>query len=283
MNAPRPFPGLHRPLLFGHRGASLRAPENTVPSFELALFLGADVLELDVHRTRDGEVVVLHDATVDRTTNGHGPVRDLTLAELEALDAGWHFTAPSGQQPFRGQGLSVPRLEEVLVRFGRAAFNIEIKARDPGLVRQVLDLLDRTGVSRVVLAAEDDVIMRELETVATRVPLGLSRGQVLDVVQRAWLGRSLERYAGRSLQIPPRWRGVPVAARPVLKAAQRAGLEVHLWTVNDPARGERWLRRGLDGIMSDDPGALADVVIREKERRAGRPLGRELAAQRSTR
>jgi glycerophosphoryl diester phosphodiesterase len=105
-----------RPRVFGHRGAAGVAPENTVPSFALAVALGADYLELDVHATRDGEIVVLHDAELDRTTDGHGRVCEHTWAEVAALDAGWQFTHDGRGFPYRGQGVRVPRLAEVQPR-----------------------------------------------------------------------------------------------------------------------------------------------------------------------
>ena len=104
------FDDLPRPLLFAHRGANRFAPENTLPAFDLAERTGADVLELDVHLTRDQEVVVLHDATLERTTNGHGPVKEKSYAELAALDAGYHFRTTGGEPLFRSKEIVVPRL-----------------------------------------------------------------------------------------------------------------------------------------------------------------------------
>src|SRR5438128_68162 len=132
------FADLPRPLLFAHRGASAHAPENTLAAFELGSRTGADVLELDVHLTRDQRVVVIHDATVDRTTDGKGAVAELDYAALARLDAGARFRPGSGF-PFRGKRLGLPLLEEVLAAFPRAAFNIEIKA--PGAVAAVLRAL----------------------------------------------------------------------------------------------------------------------------------------------
>jgi glycerophosphoryl diester phosphodiesterase len=274
------FEGLWRPLLFAHRGASRHAPENTWEAFELGISVGADVLELDIHLTRDGDVVVIHDATLERTTNGRGRVCEHTYAELASLDAGYHFGIRPGEHPFRDRGVIIPRLGEVLAQFSRAAFNIELKQRKPSMVRPVLDILERTGASRVVLAAEDGAIMGELEAARSGVPLGLSRQQVLAVLRAAYLGRVPRGLEGRALQIPPFYRGLPVATGPVLRAARAAGLEVHLWTLDDPRAAAKWLERGVDGVMSNDPSALAAMVIAAKERLAGRPLGRELALAR---
>lgn len=272
----RPFPNLLRPLLFAHRGASRFAPENTWDAFELALAVGADVLEVDVHRTRDGEIVILHDATVDRTTDGHGRVRDLTYAELAALDAGFRFARAPGEYPFRGRGAAIPRLTDVLEHFHQTAFNIEIKQREPSMVRATLEALARVANTDVVLAAEDDRVMAELEAARPGVPLGLSRRQVLTVLRASYFGPSPSQFAGRALQIPPRYFGLPLATGRVLGAARAAGIEVHLWTLDEPRAAAAWFDREIDGIMSNDPGALADLAIRAKERRAGRPLGRPL-------
>jgi glycerophosphoryl diester phosphodiesterase len=260
------YPGLRRPLLFAHRGASLYAPENTLAAFEVALRLGADVIETDVHLSRDGEIVVIHDASLERTTDGHGAVREQPYGALARLDAGYRFRSPSGEPLFRGQGVALPRLGDLFERFPQAAFNIELKQKEPSMVRAVLALLEKQGAARVLLAATDDAIMRELEETRPGVALGLSKGQVMQVVRGAWMGRVPETLAGRALQIPPRYGVLPLATARLLAAAHGAGLEVHLWTVNDPLAARAWVDAGYDGIMSDDPGALA-AVIAEAQRR----------------
>jgi glycerophosphoryl diester phosphodiesterase len=130
------------------------------------------------------------------------------------------------------------------------------------MIRVVLDLLEKVGPSSVVLTAGEDDIMRDLEAARPGVPLGLSSAQCWSVWKRAWLGKLEEKnFAGRSLQVPAWYKGVlPVLTRRVIEQAHRAKIDVHLWTVNRPEVAERWLRRGVDGIMSDDPGALASVM-----------------------
>jgi glycerophosphoryl diester phosphodiesterase len=269
------FVGLPRPLLFAHRGASRHAPENTLEAFELGLRQGAEVLELDVHRTRDGELVVIHDATVERTTNGSGFVRDMTYAELARLDAGFKFLDRSGKAFFRGHGVVVPRLSEVLEAFGRsAAFNIEIKQREPSIVGETLRLLDRLRPEHVLLTAGDDAIMQEIEAAQPSVPLGLSRGACRAVVKGARRGEDLSRFRGRALQIPPRKGLLPIATAKVVAAARAAGIEVHLWTINDPRIAERLLALPITGLMSDDPGALVDPI--RAARRASAPATKSI-------
>ncbi|MBI3178913.1 MAG: hypothetical protein HYZ27_04590 [Deltaproteobacteria bacterium] len=255
------FPSLPRPLLIAHRGASRDAPENTMEAFDLAVRLGAHVLELDVRVSKDGVVVVMHDATVDRTTSGRGAVRDLTSSELGALDAGHHFEPVRRDFRFRGRGARVPRLEEVLAAYPKVGFNVEIKGDDPAAVKPVLDVLGHSGASHLLLAAHDAGVMQALEAARPGCALGLSMVQVREVVVAAWRGRSLEHYRGRALQIPVRDKRfayglLPIATRRVIAHAHAAGIEVHIWTLNTPSHAVRWLARGADGVITDDPSAL---------------------------
>src|SRR5918993_3646085 len=143
------------PVNLAHRGASALAPENTIEAFRLAVEAGAGGLELDVHLTRDGHVVVLHDATVDRTTDGEGPVSEMTLEELRAFDAGHNFSPDGGpSRPYRGRGVRVPILEEVLREFPGVAVNIDIKAGRPGIEAAVLGVLrEADALGRVIVVS----------------------------------------------------------------------------------------------------------------------------------
>lgn len=233
-------------------------------SFDLAARLGAQILEMDVHLSRDGEVVVIHDATLERTTNGTGAVRDHTWAELEALDAGYHHVSASGDLRFRDRGVRLSRLHDVLGTFPKHGFNIEVKQREPSMVDAVLDLLQRDGRDDILLAAGDDDIMRQLEAAEPDCALGLSFEQTKAVVIGAYLGGVPDGFRGRALQIPLRdvrlaFGLVPLTTKRVVRAAQAAGIEVHLWTINDTGVAKRWLDAGVDGIMTDDPGALHAV------------------------
>jgi glycerophosphoryl diester phosphodiesterase len=227
---PRPFAHLARPLLFGHRGASLHAPENTLAAFEQALFSGADVLELDVHLTRDAEVVVVHDDTVERTTEGRGAVREYRYSELVRFDAGYRYTASDGQYLFRGRGLVMPRLGDVLAAFPAAAFNIELKHPGLKLRDAVLEVISGLPARQVLLTAANDETMISLQQAQPACALGLSVGQIRQVVRSAFWGGSLqalEHVGGRALQIPPRHRRFlagpwPLANRRVIAAAHAA-------------------------------------------------------------
>jgi len=251
-----------KPRVFGHRGAAGLAPENTIPSFALGLTLGADMLELDVHASRDGVVVVFHDPTLDRTTNGTGPLRERSLYELQQLDAGYHFTRDGHDFPYRGHGLRIPTLEAVLKDFPLAHCNIEIKQADPPIVTDVLQVIRRLGAQhRVLLAAEHDPIMQQIRPLAGDIATSFSAAEVADFVGRQQAG-GLDNYqpSGHALQIPPRFNDIELITEESIAAAHRCGLEVHAWTINDADEMKRLLGLGVDGIISDLPG-LARVVV----------------------
>ena len=256
----RPFASLAPPLVFAHRGASWHAPENTLEAFELAARLGAQVLELDVHLSSDGAVVVSHDATVDRMTDGQGSIAGLTLQALRRLDAAHGFRTPSGANPFAGRGVRVPLLGEALASFAHQGINIDLKARNPQLVAAVLQAVERSGHRQVLLTSGDDLTMAMLEAAKPHQALGLSRGQAKRALWAAHLGQSLTSWAGRALQVPPALYGVPLLPRRAVRRLHGAGLSVHAWVVNDVHTAQRLVQAGVDGIMTDDPGPMVAAL-----------------------
>lgn len=252
-----------RPRLFAHRGASGLAPENTLAAFALATAMGATHLELDVHGTSDGSVVVLHDETVDRTTDGHGSVRTLSLEQVAALDAGHRFTLDGRTHPYRRQGVGIPTLQAVLEAFPRHGLNIEIKQADTWIVPAVVDLVERAGAAaRVLLAAEKADIMAQIRRAAgERIATGMSAVDVGQFMERFAHGNWRDyRPPGRALQVPPRFAGIELVNPDTVAAAHRLGLEVHVWTLNDAEEIERFLDMGVDGVMSDLPGLAARIA-----------------------
>jgi len=253
-----------RPRLFGHRGASGEAPENTLVAFEAALAAGADRLELDVHRTADGEIVVLHDAAVDRTTDGVGPVAAMTYAELARLDAGHRFAGADGSHPFRGRGVRVPRLVEVLEAFPGVPLNIEIKPDDPAApaaIEGTLAALDRFGARpRTLLAAEHGARMALIRAAAPDVLTGFAAEEVMELLMRG--GEPGYRPPGVALQVPPSYEGMPIVTRETVERAHALGVEVHVWTINDEIEMGELIALGVDGLMSDFPGRAAALLRR---------------------
>ena len=253
-----PYFSVATPHLFGHRGASGEAPENTLPAFERAWQAGVPYLEMDCHATRDSEIVVMHDATLERTTDGTGPLKEQTMEALERLDAGYRFSTDGERFPFRGKAVRVPRLLDVLTAFPEARINLEIKQADPPITERVVRLLRRAdAIERVLLAAEDDGIMADIRAAKPGTAIGMSRGDVVELFQAA-LEERLETYRppGHALQIPPSFMGDPLITPANLALARRVGLRVHVWTINDPAEMRALLRAGVDGVMSDFPARL---------------------------
>jgi glycerophosphoryl diester phosphodiesterase len=253
-----------RPRLFAHRGGSLEAPENTLVAFANGLDAGADRLELDVHGTADGEVVVIHDPTLDRTTNGSGEVRAHTLAEIQRLDAGYHYRDASGAYPFRGHGVRVPTLGEVVSAFPGVPLNIEIKQFEPVLEEAVLAVFDRFSArDQMLLAAEDGRIMNRIRAAAGGVLTGSSVDDVVAFAEAWEAGRlASHRPLGAALQVPPDFLGKPLVTLELVEWAHRLGMEVHVWTIDDEAEIERLLALGVDGIMTDLPHIAAETFRR---------------------
>jgi glycerophosphoryl diester phosphodiesterase len=250
------------PVNLAHRGASARAPENTLESFRLGLEAGAGGLELDVHMTRDGHVVVIHDPTADRTTDRAGAVAEMSLEELKALDAGYRF-GPGEGYPYRGRGLRVPTLEEVYEAFPHTPVNIEIKEAQSGVEEAVLGVIRAAGAEKrtIVASGRHGVIRRFRRACGGTIPTAASRREILAFYasSRLWMER-LVRPAYAALQVPANHRGRPVVTRRFVDAAHARGVRVDVWTINDPREMRRLLDLGADTVMTDRPDTLARVL-----------------------
>jgi glycerophosphoryl diester phosphodiesterase len=257
------------PVNLAHRGASALAQENTIDAFRLAVEAGAGGLELDVHMTHDRQIVVIHDATVDRTTNGSGAVSEITLDELRGFDAGHNFSPDGGPtRPYRGRGVRVPTFGEVLEEFPGVPVNIEIKAGTPGIEEMVLGVLrEADALGRALVVSTPHAIVKRFRKVSGgHVSTGASRWEigVFYFASRLLLGR-LIRPAYDALQVPPRHRGIPVVTPRFIRAAHARGVRVDAWTINQADEMRRLLDLGVDVIMTDRPGTLAEVLQRRAE------------------
>ena len=245
-----------RPVI-GHRGDSAHFPENTIPSFDRAIELGADAIEFDLRVSRDGEIVIIHDPTVDRTTNGTGAVSSLTLAELKTLDAGARFTTDGGRTfPFRGQGLTIPTFDEMLARYTSVPLLIEVKI--PEAARRAPAVLDRHKASRrVVLDSTDAEALEPFRGLSFTT--GASLRDVVSILPRTLLGLPLGQVPYRAFCVPLWYNGIPVPVRRLARAGRRTRIPTHVWTINDPRIAEDLWRGGVNGIISDDPGAMLEL------------------------
>jgi glycerophosphoryl diester phosphodiesterase len=254
----------HRPLVMAHRGGAGLWPENTVYAFARAVEMGVDVLEMDLHSTSDGALVIIHDDTVDRTTDGTGPINRLTLDQLKRLDAAYRWSGDGGRSfPLRGQGIGVPTLYELFKAFPRMRFNIDIKQEQPSLIKPFCRLIRESGMTdRVLVASFDakvlDEFRRECAEVATSAsPADVSRFLVLKTIEPA---DTRTTPAARALQVPEYAGGRQVLDRELVEAAHRHQLEVHAWTINDEATMRRLISLGVDGIITDYPDRLIALL-----------------------
>jgi glycerophosphoryl diester phosphodiesterase len=261
------FPALSGPLplTFAHRGGAGLWPENTLEAFRGAVALGCTHLETDLRMTRDGEIVVMHDAVLERTTDGSGEVSAHTLAELKRLDAGYHFSPDGKAFPYRGRGVTIPTFAELVEATPSVRFNVEIKERGPfDLPRALLDFIERHALAdRLVVAAERHPLVRDFRRLSGgRIATSASRRECLQFwfASRARLTAVL-RPPYQALQIPVRAGNTTLVTPRLLDAAHRRGVAVHVWTIDDPLQMEALLDLGVDGLMSDYPDRLQSVVV----------------------
>jgi glycerophosphoryl diester phosphodiesterase len=252
--------GLRRPARIAHRGGSALFPENTLPAFAGALrTYGADAIELDVHLSRDGALVVSHDESVDRCTDGHGAIAALDWATLVRLDAGYRFTPDGGQTfPFRGRGVRLPLLEEVLRAHPNARVNIELKPDHPDGVETLVRLLRRLdAIERVCIGSERDVVGERLAAALPEACHFYTQGAALRLALGLW--GMQPKYADPRFQILEAslfYEGRRVIDRAFIEGVHSLGKTIFVWTVDDPAEMRRLREDGVDGVISDRPDLL---------------------------
>ena len=247
-------------MVYAHRGGAALRPENTLAAFDHGLSLGADGLELDVHLSRDGVVVVHHDPTLERTTNARGPLRLRTAVELAAVDAGYRFSPSAGKFPYRGQAIGVPTLREVLARYP-VPLIIELKTAEAALAQAVVHELRAAGaLDRVALGSFYSQALHAARASEPRVVTGAAREETRWALYKSWVGWPIRRARFREFQVPERAGRTTIVTQRFVEHAHRAALAVKVWTVNERADMERLLAWGVDAIISDRPDIAVDVV-----------------------
>lgn len=226
-------------------------------AFDHAVSLGVDAIELDAHASSDGVVVVIHDSEVDRTTDGVGDVSSFTLAELRALDAGYDFSTDGGAtHPYRGTGVVIPTLEEVLSAHGDQQFILEIKQLDPPIVDSVLAVLDATGTAdRVMLASIFDDVVQEVRAKRPEQMTSMGAGESLEFANLTPEAESGYVPPAPALQGPEN-----LVTAEIMGLAERTDVAVHAWTVNESERMAELLAIHVHGVITDDPATLASVL-----------------------
>jgi glycerophosphoryl diester phosphodiesterase len=251
-----------RPLVFAHRGGAKLAPENTLPAIDNGIALGAEGLEIDVQLSAEGIPVVIHDTTLDRTTDRVGPVNAFTAAELGRVDAGYRFEV-DGQHPFRGQGIGVPLLDDVLSRHPNTRVIVEMKGDRPELARAVAasirkaNAVDRTCVGSFYQGAID-AIRAEYPEVTTSA----SQSEARWTLHRAWVRWpwvSARPYA--AFQVPEYAGRLRVVSPAFIRQVHKQGHVLQVWVVNERDDIRRLLDWGVDGIISDRP----DIAVATRD------------------
>ncbi len=243
--------------IIAHRGASAQAPENTLAAFRMAVEQGADALELDVHLSADGAPVVIHDPTLDRTTDRTGAVALKPLAELRGADAGARFSPDSGpSRPWKGRDVRIPTLDEVIDAFPAFPLLIEIKvAAAQHAVRKVIE--EHQAHDHCVVAASDARALAAFHD--SSIPLGAARPDIASLYFRTLVRLPRAKPRFRLLAVPVRYRGLLVPSLRFVRAAKDLGCPVHVWTVNDVPTAQRLWRNGVAGIVTNVPGMMRDA------------------------
>ncbi|HEX3946233.1 MAG TPA: glycerophosphodiester phosphodiesterase [Acidimicrobiales bacterium] len=273
-----PSPWLHRRIVaYAHQGGAWESPSSTLFAIDRAVAAGATAVELDVHATADGELVVCHDTTVDRTTDGRGRIADLTLAELKALDNAYWFIPgadvtpdrPPGDYPYRGRAADDPdfriaTLREVLERFPGVPLNLDIKQTAPAVVPYepalAALLAEYQRVDDVIVASFLDPATDAFRPLAPEVPTSAGTLATAEFWRAVQDGVEPPALPAAAFQVPERHGDLLVVDDRFVVAAHEAGIAVHVWTVNDVESMERLVDLGVDGIISDLPTTLAGVL-----------------------
>ena len=253
-------------MVIAHQGGDGIWPGDTMYAFEKAVELGVDVLEMDAHITKDGEIVLMHDEKVDRTTNGTGLIEDLTLAELKGLDGAYQWSNDGGKTfPYRGQGIQVPTLGELFEKFPEMRYVIEIKLTKIPIDKPLCNLIREMNMQeKVVVASFHDDAMAMFRSTCPEVATSASRGEVTKFVILGKLflsGWVTPEY--QSLQVP--WersesKNIPVMTERFIKESHAKNLHVEPWTVDDPELMKQYIQWGVDGIITDRPDLMMDVL-----------------------
>lgn len=255
--------GVAKPAHVSHRGGSALWPENTLVAFEGAVRdFRTDVLELDVHLSKDGQVVVSHDPTLERCTDGRGAIAELTWAELAKLDAGARFTRDGATFPYAGRGVRLPRFEDVLTAFPGTRLNVEVKPRTPGLVSAFVALVrSHRALDRVCMGSEQDDVAAALVEAApdgchffprlalTEFVVGVAQGSAAPPDSRFHV-----------LDMPAEFEGVPLLTPAFLEAARTHQRPIFVWTIDTAAEQRALLEAGVAGVMTDRPDVLRQVI-----------------------
>jgi len=259
MSLDRLFPP-GRAAAIAHRGGAKLRPENTIAAFDHAMTLGVDAMECDVHVSADGVPMVIHDATLERTTDRAGRVDASTAAELGCVDAGARFGEAEGF-PYRGRGHGIPRLAEVLDRHPAMPFIVEVKGDRPDVVPVVLEVLRKSRQpGRFVVGGFSQAVMDAVRRLAPEIPTSASREEVQGAIRRSYLRIGPRRTGCQLYQVPFRFQGRQVFRESFVRTVVRSGFPVQAWIIDAPEDMRRLMAWGVTGLISDRPDIAARLV-----------------------
>lgn len=260
------YSGVTRPLVIAHQGGDGVWPGDTMYAFEKAVEIGADVLEMDAHITKDGHIILMHDETVDDTTDGTGLIEEMILAELKQLDAAYDWSNDGGQTfPYRGQGIQVTTLADVFEKFPQMRYAIEIKKSGIPLEQPLCDLIRRYDMQdKVLIASFHDAVMQNFRVTCPEVATSASRGEVTKfvILGKVFLS-GLVAPAYQSIQPPydpEESYNIPIMTKRFIREAHARNIRVEPWTVDDPALMEQYIEWGVDGIITDRPDLMVEIL-----------------------
>ena len=264
--------GPPRPWVIAHQGGDGLWPSDTMFAFERAAEMGVDVLEMDMHSTSDGVLVLMHDSTVDRTTNGTGRINDMTLADLKALDAGYNWSEDDGQTfPFRDMGITAPTVEEVFTTFPDYRLNIEIKQAEPSITEPFCQMIrDHQMENKVLVPSFSQEVVNEFRQVCPEVATSAGESEVITffVLSKLFL-ENIYSPEATALQVPESRFGLTVLSKRLIDAAHKRNLQVHPWTIDDVEDMQRMLDMGVDGIITDRPDRMMELLGRSNSLEVG--------------
>lgn len=256
------------PLVIAHRAGDQIAPGNTMAAIELSSKLGVDMIEVDLHITKDGVIVLAHDPIVDRTTDGTGYVSDYTLDEFLSLDAGFHFQDLEGEYPYRGVGVYKPPLREVFDRFPDMNYMLEVKHTNPpevhqNIVEELWNIIEEYDMhDQVMVSSFNQKIINRFDQLANgSVALGTGREGVFNfTIAHKFYMRNLYQPTGDVIQLPRANSWFNFFTKEMLEGAKRQGLDLHYWTINDELTMRQMIDAGVDGIITDRPDLLIEIL-----------------------
>ena len=275
-----PFVSTEAPLVIAHQGGERLFPSNTLYAFEQAHNMGVDMFELDIHRSKDGHLVVIHDDTVDRTTDGQGKIAEMDLAEIQGLDAGYYWTEDSTSYPYRAKGIQIPTLAELFEAYPAMPMVIDIKQKESAIEQALCNLLRQYNkTSDIIIGSFHKSALELFRQLCPEVPTSIHPAEVRNMVLYNYsrldaLFRPKANFAFHpkanfafqpkaiAAQVPMRSGRIQIINSRFIKLARQRNVAVHVWTINDPEEMQQLIDLGVDGIMTDRPDILLELLDR---------------------